>query len=138
MKKNIIFSLMLVAMFATMSVGLSSCSKDDDGGGKASFTGKWKDGDTKTIEFKKDGSFSYVYPQGTTAGSYEVIETVEGARTPDGFNATLFKLSITPPTSVYNQLWVYHVKKASNTPEQLGIYAYQNNERKASLGGFTK
>lgn len=60
MKKNL-FRLMALMMVAMLTIGFTSCSKDDDDDDSASIVGTWVDdswGGTKTMILGSNGSYS--------------------------------------------------------------------------------
>ena len=127
---------MLAVLMAAMSVGLTSCSKDDNKEpeieiSSAPIMGKWYyvvEGQIDTryyIEFKTDNKFSYSSFNseiGTISGDYEIISaekvTFTSFLSEDSpgvyveiptivYDATLFKMKISEIKG-YSHLWVYH------------------------------
>ena len=83
--KKVIFSMMVFALVATISVGFSSCSDDDEnnkGFVSSNFImRKWYRPNYGNpieyeIEFKTDGTYIFEHPiLGRTEGNYRIIET---------------------------------------------------------------
>ena len=141
MKKYLIYSLMSVVMM-TISVGLKSCSKDDDGkGGVGSLYRKWKGSNGGSIEFKKDNTFIIINDAGTkTTYSYNITDTTSPVNYED-FNelqGTLYKMDITPSIGQTNEFYVYHFKETRHNDEQICIVMYGNGVSRGKLGYFQK
>jgi len=89
--KKTIFRLMVVVLATAMFAGFTSCSKDDNNKPNEHLTtisGKWGntliDGgvgfnfDSRYgIEFKYDGTYSYIDPNRSITGNYKVVEKKE-------------------------------------------------------------
>ena len=156
---------MVAVLIAAMSMGFTSCSKDDNKEPKPDISsepviGKWYyfvAGHTDTryfIEFKANGSYSYVMENETIEGNYKITDSektivfytwmgwqlydyitetflydVEGT---DIYDATLLKM-LASGSSVFDQLWVY-----ASSGGSLSVHLYSGSERVSILGGFTK
>ena len=148
MKKILFNSLMLVAMVATMSVGFTSCSKDDDDGsgevGISTIQRKWTAQAGATVEFKKDNTVNFVLLNGTTpSGKYTVLD-ISNTRYEDD-KAVLFKLDMDQPITIgstaYQQLYVYYYPNNNIVVKnQICIVAYPNKNayQGSKLGYFQK
>ena len=158
---------MVAVLIVAMSIGLTSCSQDAQKEPKPDLSsdpiiGKWYQWfqyiglDTKYyIEFKRDGTYSYVIENETMAGNYKIIETektmiintyswgewydfitetklnnVEGVSLSD---ATLLKM-LASGSNVFDQLWVY----AYSSGGSLSVHLYSGNKRVRILGSFSK
>ena len=113
MKKILIFSTIAAVLITAMSVGFTSCSKDEKEPPVSSdpIMGKWEstynaegkidvtkhtDCDathvdfitaTHYIEFRKDGTFTYTSEKETINGGYTITESIEGMFNVETFDA---------------------------------------------------
>jgi len=118
--KKIFFSVLIVALAATMSVGFTSCNDDiKKEGPKPDYSGrligKWKCIPWGLagyfIDFKDDGTYSYENPeQGSGAGKYRVIETVLDQEVKFGdldVKTALLVIEVSP-NDVFDRIQVYY------------------------------
>lgn len=139
--KKIFFSVMMVALAATMSVGLTSC-KDDDVKVKIDpslvIMGKWgcnidrcKD---QSFEINTNLTYSYEHPEvGSGSGTYRILKTLKNQELRLGYRetsepemATLFIIAVTP-NGVFDQIWVYHFQNYPSS-SQIAVDYYFNNQ----------
>jgi len=126
MKKSFIYKFMIVVI-ATISMGFTSCSDDDDdnkGVDKNILIRKWVDG-SESLEFKKNGDFTFVVLGQTLNGTYKITDSAHT----DNYNgekmtATWFMLDLTDSSGVLNLLAVYDHKEDS-----LLVYIVENGVR---------
>ena len=112
--KKLLYSLMMVVVMTTMSIGLSSCSDDDDeskGVDKNILIRKWVDG-SDNIEFKKNGDFIFVYSGQTFNGTYKITNSAytdnwQGEK----MTVTWFDLDLVDSSGVLQLLAVYDHKE---------------------------
>jgi len=138
--KKIFLIKMMVALAATMSVGITSC-KEDLPQIKPDYTerliGIWRFTPIDfpvgyTIEFTSEGTYSYENPeQGSGSGNYKIIKTIEnqevrvGDRIGEPKKATLLIIEVTPDDT-FDQIWVYYI----NEQKQIAVDYYSKNIRK--------
>jgi hypothetical protein len=143
MKKILFFGMVLVAL-ATVSIGFTSCSKDDDKGADAKvLIGKWRD--TGVLEFKSDGTFQYAVQGLTSSGTYKVVRTAYlrdwgGSLQGKGEPATSFDIELT--TNREAVLWIaYYVDRSEEYGQDnfsLYVYLVEDGKKKGEIGSFTK
>jgi len=153
---------MAALLIAAISVGFTSCSKDNkepqpDPG---IIMGKWhlnftSEGDlvdtSYYLEFKRDNTYSYMTENETFNGMYKIIETEKITqtivekyielggteileRTYDR-DTTVFKMLVSG-SSDFDQLWVYAFI-SSGLNVQISISIYSNNNLVQDLGSFS-
>jgi len=120
--KKIFFSVLIVALAATICVGFASCNEDipkpppaDRSHYIISHWGCLHDMcKGYYIIFNENSTYSYGNPHfGTGVGNYKILATLENqeVRTGNGTGepkkCTLFILEVTP-NDVFDQIWVYH------------------------------
>jgi len=131
MKKIKIISILAVAMAVTISVGLTSCSKDKTTTVEVDklslIQGRWYNHlQGYRIEFRKD--LTYYYENsivGKGEGNYKLLESIEDYElrfsSGDVFNTTLFKLLASGSFFDFDQIWVYY--RSSNQHIVVEFYA---------------
>ena len=149
---------MTVALITIICVGFASSSKDDNNKPNEHLTtvsGKWGntliDGgvgfnfDSRYgIEFKYDGTYSYIDPNRSITGNYKVVEKKEskGVLSYTGFDGneyeieydgTLHKILVSGSLN-FDQIWIYVFKNINN----IVIHLYANNEFVENLNMFYK
>ena len=134
--KKLFFSMMMVGFAASISIGVTSCSKDnnqpeiDD---SRLIMGQWRclysfEGGVYRIEFKTDGTYNFENLKlGSGEGNYKIYETLKNQKiTFEGddeiYNATLYKM-LASENNGFDQIWVYHYIASAITVE-----FYSNNE----------
>ena len=139
--KKIFFSMMMVSLAATMSVGFSSCDRKKDPVDHSHLIiDSWRCvhnlGAGHRIEFKEGSTYSWGNPNlepQNGAGNYRILATFEnkevrlGDRKGDPRKATLFIIEVSP-NDVFDQLWVYHYYSASPREPVISVEYYSNNE----------
>ena len=167
MKRTKIFSMMVAVLIAAMSVGFTSCSKDNEEPEKdltaAPIMGSWQtlghDNSSIVAEFtfNIDGTYSYnIY------GEYSYNEDVTYFYVPENersFNG-LYRITekqkttyvlfgdedeknatlykmLVSESNVFDQLWVYHTSSVTGFGN-LTIHLYSNNELVQILRNFGK
>ena len=152
--KKLFFSIMAVALAATMCVGVMSCGKDkepEELDYSYSIKRKWlniiTDGGYDLrygLEFKQDGTYSYVNPDISVEGNYRIFEQKDttgvistiwmGNVFEVEFVGRLFKMDVSG-FSDFEQWWVYYSSKGGMS---ILIEAYSNNKYIQYFGGFSR
>jgi len=141
--------MMLVVLPAAMSIGFSSCNKEDKSVVDDSWRimGKWynyhPEGylDTRYfLEFKADGTYSYVTPNENINGDYKIVERQElSLLISEEFNivvdAIQYKL-LASGSSAFDELWLYNYYY-SKSPGLL-VHLYAKKELVQELRGFSR
>jgi len=132
--KKLFFSMMMVAIIVTISVGVSSCNKDEKKEIEVDKSGliqkKWFNVlQGYRIEFRAKSIYSYKHSKfGNGEGNYKIYETIEEQelRFVDGevYNATLFKILVSGSME-FNEIWVYYT--VSPDPNIVVVF-YDGNE----------
>ena len=141
--KKIFFSVVMVALAATMSVGLTACKDDEIKIDKSRIImGKWEcalDCGGHRIEFNDNLTYSYGNPElGNGSGTYRILKTLEnqevrlGNRDGEPYMATLFIIAVSP-NGVFDQLWAYYVPRVNHSSSTykralLAVDYYSNNQ----------
>ena len=151
-KKKIFYSIMAVVYTATMSIGFTSCSKDEkpaEVDWSFAIMKKWRYylmTPCNYIEFKSNGTYIYETPNGIIEGNYRITET---QNTKTGYyelfyeadtlamaykesDATLFKMLVSGSRD-FDQLWVYYYRNELSYIQnsfQINVDIYANNELK--------
>jgi len=158
MKQTKICSMMAALLIAAMSVGFTSCNKDNkepapDIPGPDAIMGKWWRNtplqERYDFELQTDGTFSCVTVNVNLNGIYRITEIEETTLYIDDldkvYDATLFKM-LASGSNDFDQLWVYYY--FSETVVSFGttyyirrnpsicVHLYSNNELAQNLGGF--
>ena len=151
--KKIFFSVLMVALAATISVVLTSCSGDNvkvkPPDPSRLIIGKWTcvynlcDG--YSVEFNENLTYSYKNVElGSGSGTYRILKTLENQKLPYGNDdeGTLFIIGVTS-NGVFDQLWVLYSPfishgPGSGRPRSLRVDYYSNgillNERTWGFG----
>ena len=150
MRKTKNFSIkMLAVLTAAIIFGFMSCKDDDNKepeevGFSYLLIGKWYflfDQDTKYyIEFKTDGTYSFVNENETINGNYRIIERIEDTTYYSELNnpvydTSMFKMLASGSNSI-DQMWVYHMNYLNNP--LITIHFYFHNELVKDLGSFRR
>jgi len=140
---------MTAVLITAMSFGITSCSKDNNEKPDTSvyLVKRWESG-FSSLEFKKDGNYSYVTENETVNGNYRVASEEKTTYTktttyvrPDGttfdetttYDATLIRI-LASGSSVYEELRVLHVE--INGTRQLKISLYNRGELMEEVSGW--
>jgi hypothetical protein len=148
-KKTIFFCLLVAVLIGAMSVGFSSCSKEDKKEEKISvdpILDKWIEfrSYTNYIKFNFDNTYSLDLGNGIVKGLYRIIESEKTTYSstsqylnPDGtiyeetttFDANLYKMLVSG-SDVFDRIWVYYFRPHIDNPTfyQLVVHFYNDNE----------
>ena len=127
--KKIFFSIMAVALAATMCVGVMSCGEDKKEKPEIDYSfhirGIWKSFPGYAIEFTTNGTYSFENLElGSGSGNFRIFET-QPSKVSD-YDATLIKLLVSGNNS-FDQIWVYHFRVSTGTAH-ISVEFYANNE----------
>ena len=147
--------MMAVAIVATMCVGFTSCSKDKvqpEVDYSNSIKGEWYNIITENghydyrycLEFKNNGTYSYVNPGISIEGNYKIFEQKDttgvistiwmGNVFEVEFDGHLFKMNVSG-FSDFDQWWVYFSSKGGMS---IIIESYSNNKYIQYFDGFAR
>jgi hypothetical protein len=150
MKKNIFFYIMATILIGAISVGFSSCSKDNkvpdsDNLSRKIIGKKWNAtilGPNNYVLFKEDGTYTCILESETLGGIYfngmninGMFQIKETEETKFGeFDATLFKM-LASGSNDFDQLWVYHyIASVDGHHSAISVHFYSGNELVRSRG----
>jgi len=164
MKITKFFSTIVALLIAAMSVGFTSCNKDNKEPEMLSLPGSvmgdWYE-NYLTLEesggyryvyeyrfgFKTDGTYSYVTPNESINGLYRLIEIInettvdftfingEGVEVIATYDASLYKMLVSE-SSDFDQVWVYHHSEQNYS--RLIVDLYSNNELVQKCGPYRR
>ena len=142
MKKNLVYSLMLVAMMATLSMCCTSCSKDDIGGGGSLYR-NWTTDKGGSFNIKKDGTLSILTTNGTVSSKYKITgERKSAYELLQVTYTTEYELSLDPSIQIGNytfvKMYVYHQIDNAGMPEQIAVVGVDSKNNKSKIGYFYK
>ena len=149
------FGIMATVLIAVTGIWFTSCSDDikiPEQDPLLKIMGEWYSNIpyfTDTIEirylidFRTDGTYSYVTENETINGFYKITEIKEttlvlfniktGEDADEGIDATLFKM-MASGSNDFDQLWVYSFNRGS----QIAVHLYLGNERVQRLTPFSR
>ena len=142
MKKYLFYSLMMVAMVATMSLGLSSCSKDDGPGGGSLYR-NWTTDKGGSFNIKKDGTLSILTTNGTVSSKYKINgERKSAYELLQVTYTTEYELDLDPAIQIGNytfvKMYVYHQIDNPGMPEQIAVVGVDSKNNRTKIGYFYK
>ena len=139
--------MMVFALLATMCVGFTACSKDDDkpeeedkgyvlmGTLWCNMKGEDDHFDTYyNIEFNREGTYSYRSSNESAAGNFKIFESQKSTGVLSyrwwgnenevewEYDFTLYKMNVIG-SSNFDQLWVYYIDR-----ERIIVHLYSNDE----------
>jgi hypothetical protein len=126
--------MITVAIFVTISVGFTACSKDNKEVdpieidsrylfGQWSFSSEFNG--YMIIEFRKDGTYSFEDINGTVDGIYGVTESKQ-TKDEEGRSAVLYKMLVSG-SNEFDQFLVYYYTYNS-PPRHINVHFYLDNK----------